>query len=312
MKPFIKAYEIWAPLRDPMLLEFVQGHYGDLGDFESVSKNKVFAYDAGLPGKAWSSAHPIILRDLQGSYFERGKAAASAGITAAIAIPIFAGQCLLSVLVFLCGDDDEVAGAIELWHCDEKQNYDLDLLDGYFGKLDHFEFVARHTSFRKGMGLPGIVWESAMPKVLSNLGSSHRFIRSKDAEDAGITAGLGIPFTSDDTSHYVMTFLSALGTPIARQIELWNPTHDGKGLMFADGFAQNNFNLFDQYSEKLIVKGEGVIGRTYLSGKPEICENLDEIYFSANDSAKELHMTSLVTIPVLQAGSCRSIIALYL
>lgn len=312
MNAFIKAFEIWAPLKQSTVLEFVQGEYGHLKNFKAVSENTTFAYDKGLPGKTWAAGHPIILTDLQDSYFERSEAAQAAGISAAIGLPVFAGQCLQAVLVFLCGDDDEVAGAIELWHCDENESHDLDFVDGYFGKLDHFEFLSKHTSFRKGVGLPGIVWESAMPKIFTDLGHSHRFVRSADATESGITSGLGIPFFYQPNQAYVMTFLSALGTPIARQIELWVPAHDNSGMMFMEGYAQNNFDLNVQYKGKIITRGEGVLGRTFLTGMPEICKDENEIYFQGNDAAKEFNMQSLISFPVLHNGVCESVVALYL
>lgn len=311
MKPFIKACEIWAPSRSGLELEFVTGHYGDLVRLKEVSEKKAFHYDQGLPGKAWASRHPIVLDDLQNSYFERSQEAAESGITTAIAMPVFAGQCLLAVMILFCGDDNDVAGAIELWHCDEKVSYDLEFLSGYFGKLDHFEFLSKHTSFRRGTGLPGIVWESRMPKLLPDLGRSHRFIRSESAAEAGITTGLGIPFLDIFQNIYVMTFLSALGTPIARQIELWTPSFDNTFLLFTDGCTVNQFDLIEQYREVHIPQGEGVLGRTFLTGMPEISTDPDQVMFSKNIAAREFNMTSMITFPVLENGFCKCIVALH-
>lgn len=311
MKAFIKASEVWSPNANTMELEFANGDYGEMLEFKSVSERTVFKFDEGLPGKAWSQARPIILNKLDGSYFKRQAAAEAAGITSAIALPIFAGQYLQAVLVLLCGDDEAVAGAIELWHCDNKNSFDMNLLDGYFGQLDHFEFLSRHTAFRKGIGLPGLVWESGMPKIMPDLGLSHRFIRSKGATEAGITTGLGIPFFYDRDQSYVMTFLSALGTPIAPQMELWGPTYDGSGLMFLSGHCENNFDLNEQYSNVKIHKAEGILGRTLLTGMPCITTNIEEVQFKQNIAAKEFHRSSLITFPVIQDGWCKCVVALY-
>jgi hypothetical protein len=122
MKPFIKATEIWAPARDKLQLELVSSNYGDLAGFKEISEKKRFDYDHGLPGKAWAAGHPLVLTQFENSYFERTEAAKAAGISAGIALPVFAGDCLTGVVVFLCGDDEDSAGAIELWHCDTKNS----------------------------------------------------------------------------------------------------------------------------------------------------------------------------------------------
>ncbi len=311
MKPFIKACEIWAPQKNSMILEFIEGHYGELEDFREVSQNKTFGYDQGLPGKAWSNGKPIILSELKDSYFERIQAAAQSGITAAIAMPVFAGQCLAAVLVLLCGDSEEVTGAIELWHCDESANYDMNLVDGYFGTLDHFEFLSRHTSFRRGVGLPGVVWDSGMPKIFGDLGHSHRFIRTENAIEAGMTTGIGIPFFFENEHSYVMTFLSALGTPIAKQIELWLPSYDLSNALFLDGYTLTGVDLNAQYNGYAIAKGQGMIGRTLVTGMPEITSNAEQIAELIKDNIQESPITCMITFPVLEKGSCKCIVVFY-
>ncbi len=311
MNSFIKASEIWAPDMHSPTLRLVRGDYGDLDMFQSLSKETVFHYGEGLPGKAWSEARPILLSKLDDSCFKRVNEAKVSGISCAIAYPIFAGHYLLAVLVFLCSDSEEVEGAVELWHCDREESYDLKLQDGYFGRLNHFEFLSRHTSFRRGVGLPGAVWESGMPKLLSDLGASHRFVRSRGAQKAGITTGLGIPFFFNPKHTYVMTFLSALGTPIAKQIELWTPTYDYSGLLFARGSAPSNYDLTSQYNGVKLNIGDGIIGHTLLTGLPNICTDVDRIQTEQNVSAKEFGYEKLVTFPILENGWCKCVIALY-
>ena len=152
--------EVWVPSKDKLQLEFCNGHYGELKEFKEASVTKTFEYNKGLPGKAWAAGHPLVLNDFEGSYFERIEAAKIDGITAGIALPIFSGDFLTAVIVFLCSDDDENVGAIEVWHCDTTKSHDLKLMDGYFGTLEHFKFKSLHTTFRKGIGLPGFVGAS--------------------------------------------------------------------------------------------------------------------------------------------------------
>ena len=115
MKTFIKVTEIWIPDKERTQLEFGSGLYGGLIDFKAASEQQHFAYNEGLPGKAWAAGHPIVLTKFEHSYFKRTAAAKQAGLTCGIAIPVFSGDFLLAVVVLLCGDDEDHAGAIEVW-----------------------------------------------------------------------------------------------------------------------------------------------------------------------------------------------------
>ena len=63
--------------------------------------------------------------------------------------------------MLFCGDDEAHVGAIELWHNDPDESYEMRLADGYYGTADMFEFNSRHTHFPRGYGLPGRVWKRA-------------------------------------------------------------------------------------------------------------------------------------------------------
>ena len=125
MQTFIRASEIWVPSRDRSMLEFHRGMYGDLARFRHASERMCFGYDEGLPGKAWAARHPIILKDLQNSYFMRAQAAKDAGLTCGVAIPVFAGDYLLAVVVLYCGADaDHVVVCAARANADEQPRGD--------------------------------------------------------------------------------------------------------------------------------------------------------------------------------------------
>ena len=119
MKTFIRVVELWVPDRTRTKLEFggclCSAEYSE---FKAVSENALFAYDEGLPGKAWASGHPVILTKFANSYFKRTDEAVEAGLTCGVALPVFAGEFLMAVMVLFCGDDEKHVGAIELWHND--------------------------------------------------------------------------------------------------------------------------------------------------------------------------------------------------
>lgn len=125
----------------------------------------------------------------------------------------------------------------------------------------------------KGFGLPGQVWEKGLPVIMADLGDSESFIRGRDAKNAGITTALGIPWSNRAGQVYIMTFLSAKATPIARQIEIWLPDDKRKHLFFKDGCSEKTGDLAVVYGAKVFAKGEGAIGRVWLTGVPVIVDD---------------------------------------
>ena len=272
MKTFIKVTEIWIPGKDRTQLELASGTYGGLEDFKIASEQTRFNYYEGVPGTAWAMGHPVVVKEFTHSYFKRTDAAKKACLTCAIGIPVFSGEFLMAVVVFLCGDDEDHAGAIEVWSNDPDVDDGLGVIDGYYGTLDYFEFISRKTRIMKGFGLPGRVWEKGLPLLMTDLGQSESFIRGRDAKNAGITTALGIPLPDNAGFVYLMTFLSAKATPIARQLEIWMPDQKRERLIFNDGFSAKKINLAEVYSEKTFAKGESGIGHVWLTGMPAIVE----------------------------------------
>lgn len=259
---FIRAVEYWVPSTDGSILEFGGGLYGPARRFAAMSSELCFGRGEGLPGHAWEAGHPVVLKQFEGSYFRRTAAAKAEGLTSAIALPIFVGGLLTAVAVIFCGDDDQHAGAIELWHNDPAESKDMTLVDGYYGNTgDTFEFISRSTSLRKGSGLPGMAWERNQPVFLEDLGKGSGFLRSDSAIKVGINRGFAIPCPSSNGSHYVMAFLSALATPIARRVEFWE--YNGAQLQRRYGFCEIEGRLAAGLTD-----GTGVMDRVWTNGVP--------------------------------------------
>src|SRR2546421_9202 len=90
MKTFIRVVELWVPDRTRTRLEFGGSLCSaEYSEFKAVSENALFAYDEGLPGKAWASGHPVILTKFANSYFKRTDEAIEAGLTFGVAGPGF-------------------------------------------------------------------------------------------------------------------------------------------------------------------------------------------------------------------------------
>jgi hypothetical protein len=311
MKTFIQVTEIWTPAKDRGVLEFHAGLYGAHKAFRALSERMCFGYDEGLPGKAWAARHPIILKDLEHSYFRRGEAAHQAGLTCGVAIPIFAGDYLTAVLVFFCGDDQDHIGAIELWHNDPAKETDMGLADGYFGHAESFAWISQRTRFQPGFGLPGSVWQSGMPEIWTDLGLAHRFVRRDDARRVGINKGVALPSSYEAGQNYVMTFLSALGTPIARRFEIWAPTPARDTLVFQGGDCDRQPDFATAHGATRIPIGAGPVGRAWLTALPVVTPSLADDTSPIGAPARDAGLDALVAIPVLQDGWLKAVVCMY-
>ena len=302
MKTFIKVTEIWIPDKERIRLELSSGLYGPFTDFKTASEHEHFAYNEGLPGKAWAAGHPIVMTRLEPSYFKRTAAAKKAGLTCGIALPIFSGDFLLAVVVFFCGDDEDHAGAIEVWCNAAGDNATLHLMDGYYGSLVDFENITKTIGMAKNQGLPGLAWATSMPVLMENIGLSDEFVRASYAAHIGITNGLAIPVAKQADSNYIMTFLSAKSTPLAKRIQIWLPKDDL--LICSAGYSKHGNDLAEIFETVSVHKGQGALGRVWLTGMPSITGTAgDSNYNPALD-----YLNSMLAIPVIDQGQFKAII----
>ena len=229
MNTFIRVAEIWVPDSDGYLLEFGGGVYDNAPEFGAVSRSMCFGRGEGLPGRVWDEGIPIILKDLQGSYFQRAAAAKAAQLTCAIAFPVFVADRLTAVVVLFCGHAGEHSGAIELWRNDPRVTTDMTLRDGVYGAGDAaFEAASRQTFLPRGSGLPGLAWQRQGSVFIDDLSESARFLRSEEAAGTRLRSGFAIPCPAATNENYVLAFLSSTSMPIAALLESWTAGDDGQ------------------------------------------------------------------------------------
>ena len=306
MSTFIKVIEIWTPTPDRRGLELADAIYGEFDELKRVSEQHVFQFDEGLPGKAWATATPQIITDLEHSYFQRKEAVARAGINAGIAIPIFAGEFLNAVVVFLCGVEESLAGAIELWGKQDEKSKQLNLLEGYYGSLSKLEAASRDIKFAKGSGLPGSVWDYRIPMVVENMMDSSLFQRASAASIEGITSAIGLPFSYYTDKEYVLTFLSANSTPIALRFEIWIPDRDGGYLFYHAGTCEKGEDIRSLHKNTRIRRGDSLLGKVWLTGIPAISRDLVNDNLISKDSTSGL--TTGLVMPIIEEGYLKSVV----
>lgn len=304
MNTFIKATELWYLNSQKSELILENGIYGPYKEFASYSNNMRFKYDEGLPGKTWASKHPIILKDITNSYFKRSEIAEKIGITAAISIPIFAGEYLHAVVIFLCGDCDSHAGAIELWRNDYEQKNSIKLIDGYYGTTENYEWICKNTKTQYNKEFIGKTWSSNMPYIMQKTDNHKTILRMKKASKPIETNGIAIPNWMREDDFYVMSFLSIKGASIVRRFEIWLPDETGEALIFRDGYCETTQDLKELYKFERYCKHKTDFGQVWQTGIPLLKDN----YITQKDHAP---FDSLLVIPIIQQGFCQSIVAIY-
>ena len=299
-RTFVEVAEVWVP--EDGRLHLAAGNYGPHDAFAEASRQTSFGPGEGLPGRAWTDRRPVVLKAFDGSYFKRTEAAHAAGLTAAVAIPVFKGATLKAVLVVLCSDGEDRIGAIEVW---EEKDGVLHLDDGYYGAAKHFEWVSQHTHFPRGQGLPGGVWSARTPILMRDLGSGYRFIRADSAGKAGLTTGLGLPIPVPGGKTYVLTLLSARGTPLARRFEIWDARVGRVGAtgeaVLSDGICEREGPLWHDEFERRTAAWKGVVGRALGSGVPAV---------EAKGPATHGY-DGVVALPIHQGGELSHVVAWY-
>ena len=274
MNTFIRVAEVWAPSEDGSLLELRDGLFDAAPAFGASTRSLCFGRAEGLPGNAWEEGRPILLSRLEGTFFRRTAAARAAGLTCAMALPIFVGDRLTSVVVLLCGDEaqrDASVGAIELWRNDPRVESDLRLADGYFGVTDpELEALTRDSFLPRGQGLPGLAWQREAAVFIENIGESRHFLRAQTAASAGIVRGLALPCSTRTHQTWVVSLLSSQQTPIARRIESWLPDESGQRLQRAFGFCERAGTLVAGAQSAAPASALGPIGLAWGSAAAQV------------------------------------------
>ncbi|HKR12858.1 MAG TPA: ATP-binding protein [Pyrinomonadaceae bacterium] len=75
-------------------------------------------------------------------------------------------------------------------------------------KVDGFENISRSSTFGRGVGLPGRIWETGQPAWIPNLSEDSNFPRASFADQAGLRGGFGFPVLLGDEVVGVIEFFS--------------------------------------------------------------------------------------------------------
>jgi hypothetical protein len=201
--------EVWSPNADSSALTWRSGFYGALQDAQSESVATRFKLGEGLPGRAWKTRLPELVTTLSlvSDNFVRHKVAKAAGLTTGIAIPIMLGVQVQSIVTLLSTSEMPFGQVMEIWIPSDDDKV-LERKEGYYGKFGKFHDDGTTQTFARGEGLPGQVWESAMPQLIAPLDEKSGFARYQSARSAELSVAIGIPIIDGGRVTAVILLLS--------------------------------------------------------------------------------------------------------
>ena len=301
MKTLIKAIEIWVPDADNQLLELAGGLYGGATAFGHLSRGMCFGRGEGLPGLAWDAQRPILLKDLGASgHFRRAAAAKAAGLSCAVAYPVFAQDQFKAVVLLFCGDVTAEVGAVELWRNDPRITPDMTLFDGYYGATPEvFQAASGETYLQRGMGLPGLAWQRQTSAYFDDLSQGDRFPRSEQAASAGIQRGLALPCPLPGRENFALNFLWPSSLPLAIRIESWRFDPAQPSPTLAYGFDETGSPLPASTRPAACGGGDDPIARAFETATPQI-------------GAASPTSPGALALPISSDGVVTEVLALYI
>jgi hypothetical protein len=302
---FLQAVEVWLPKGDHLLRS--SAAYGDHESFATRTLSPLLRKGEGLAGTAFGSGRPEVWREL-GPPFVRAEPDQADALEAAVALPFYEGVRLVAVMVFLCGTRASTSGCIEVWEPSPLR--ELVHVDGYYGNLAAFEQLSRVMRFQPGSGVPGLTWQSGVPRVVSDLGSSASFLRAHAAREYGVQSGLSIPLYRAGMVAHVVLLLSVAKSPLARAFEVWMPDSNGH-LHVSEAFYEASLTGFGADNRSVeFVTGAGLVGKVFESELPLAMDRKTSEVFSGHVGAMAAGIELAVAFPIHDGRRVRAVVVL--
>lgn len=163
----------------------------------------------------------------------------------------------------------------------------LRLAGGSYGPHAEFRDASLQRRFARGEGLPGRIWETGRPWVLSHFRDGSGFQRYEAAQNCKLGAGIGIPVVRRRRIHAVFLMLFGEATETPGIAEVWAPASQGEHLRLQSGHF-GDFDAFRRLSSAVSFEpGLGLPGSVWKSQMPEIWPDVsrDESFIRAAAAA---------------------------
>jgi signal transduction histidine kinase/CheY-like chemotaxis protein len=135
---------------------------------------------------------------------------------------------------------DELANVlrcVDLWHLPGEE-------------FPGFEKATRELTFRRGVGLPGLVWETGQSKWATDVPGRENFPRIKIAREEGLHSAFGFPIRIDDRVVGVIEFVSSeIRTHEPELLEMFDSIGSQIGQFMERRRAESELKLYADYLE---------------------------------------------------------------
>jgi PAS domain S-box-containing protein len=123
-----------------------------------------------------------------------------------------------TILQSICQNMDWSCGAVWVPDLVGQKLVLIQLSHSSSAEINEFLMLSRQTSFLRGEGLPGRVWESAAPIWVPDVAHDSNLIRSRAATDCHLHAALGFPILNDRDFQGVIEFFSQRIEPPSQEL----------------------------------------------------------------------------------------------
>ena len=298
---YVRGIEVWEPNADRSRLVLKQSSYRDAAAMADLSKDLSFAIDEGLPGDVWKTRRPVFYRRLTSGPFRRTDAAAAAGLTTGVGIPIFCNGKVVSMVLLLLDGGESLKTVIEHWRVSPASNR-YELFGGIYSNCEKLRRLSEHVFFPIGEGLPGIVAERRLPYLGTRFADDSNVVRGVAIAAEQLNSGLGLPLTDSgaDSDDVVLLFNSDT-TPLFRMIQVWKPTEDGLSITLVSESLDGERSLQSHCGRSLPCDADSLFARLLKFQQPQVLSDLGSMRLLTFDN-RTFAPSLAIAIPTYHQG----------
>lgn len=218
-----------------------------------------------------------------------------------LGIPQFLNKDLAYISLFYFASDSSKTGAVELWQ-GTSGRFELGVTQGFYSNLNRFAMLSQYVNFPIGSGLPGMVWQTAHPRLIVDLANSVQFMRSTGAESAGLSKGFGYPVIEGSRLKSVILMLSSNDSPLMTYHSVWSKQIDQ--MSHSEDTDYQNWNLIEWDSDEILSSKQlPKIGQIAVKEKrPVLSQHPQQVGLPASGN-----FNAAIALPVLEHDVVRAI-----
>lgn len=213
---------------ETLLVRYVEVWHATPSDGLACAGTRVVGFgqsdDSGRPPAGYEiaqrsveSRHAVVLHEDNCPSTSQVAEVSGTELVSVVAVPVVRQTVVTGVVIMGLGTG---YGAVEAWHRDDRDELSID--QSFYAGLPSFQFMNGYIRFPKGGGIPGQIWKSGRPQLVTDPGKSESFVRTFENDPAILDAAIGIPIGSKaGFAESVLLFLSSRQFPFARAVEVW-------------------------------------------------------------------------------------------